>query len=123
MHHVTQGPGFLVIAGTRADAQFFTDCDLNMIDGLAVPEFLENRVREPEHQNVLHGLFAQIMVDAEDLLLVGVASQFAVESVSGSKVMTERLLHNDALEKRAIPMLSKQSRLVQLFSYFAELAR
>ena len=49
----------------------FADGDLDVIDGLAVPEPLEDRVGEPEHQDVLHRLLAQVMVNAEDLLLVG----------------------------------------------------
>ena len=42
-----------------------------MIDVAAVPDRLEDSVGEAERQDVLHRFFAQIVVDAVDLLFVG----------------------------------------------------
>ena len=45
------------------------DGDLHVVDVAVVPDRLEDRVGEPEHEDVLHRLLAQVMVDAEDLAL------------------------------------------------------
>ena len=44
--------------------------NLNVIDIPAIPDRFENRVIEPEHHDVLHRFFAQIMIDAVDLALL-----------------------------------------------------
>ena len=54
-------------------------------------------LREAEHQDVLHRLLAQVMVDAEDLLLVGVAGQLAVQLARRLQVVAERFLDHDPL--------------------------
>ena len=77
LHHVAQRAGLLVITAALADAEFFADGDLHVVHGVAVPELLENRIGKAEHQNVLHRFLAEIMVNAADLLFVGVAGQFA----------------------------------------------
>jgi hypothetical protein len=40
-----------------------------MIDVAPVPDWLENAVAEPKGEDVLDGLFPQVMVDAVDLML------------------------------------------------------
>ncbi len=59
----------VVIAAAQFDAQFLGDGDLNVIHVAPVPDGLEDAVRESKRQNILHGFFAQVMIDAEDLLL------------------------------------------------------
>ena len=44
-------------------------CDLYARDVPAIPEWLKDRVREPEDQQPLDGFFAQVVVDAEDVRL------------------------------------------------------
>ena len=41
--------------------------DLHVVDVAAVPDRLEDPVAEPEDEQVLDGLLAQVVVDAEDL--------------------------------------------------------
>ena len=43
-------------------------CDLNVIDVLPVPQRLEDAVGKTKDQQVLHRLFAEIMIDAINLL-------------------------------------------------------
>jgi hypothetical protein len=63
-----QGARLLVIAPALLHADAFGRRDLNVIDVPAVPDRLEHPVAEPKHQDVLHGFFAQVMVDPVDLL-------------------------------------------------------
>ena len=44
--------------------------DLDVVDVVAVPDRLEQPVGEAEREHVLDGLLAQVVVDAEDLVLV-----------------------------------------------------
>ena len=54
------------------------------------------RVREPERQQVLHRLLAEVVVDAVDLPLVEDAEDRAVEGARGLEVVAERLLDHHA---------------------------
>ena len=56
-----------------ADSDLLGHGDLKMINSVTIPELFENRVGEPEHQNILYCFFSQIMVDAEHLVLPCVA--------------------------------------------------
>ena len=78
LDHVADGASFLVVTTAAADAKFFGDGDLDVIDRLAVPELFEDGVRKTEHQNVLNGFLAEVMVDAEDLFFVGVTREVRV---------------------------------------------
>ena len=56
-------PARFVIAAARLHAERFGGGDLDMIDVAAIPERLEDRVRETQHHDVLRGLFAEEMID------------------------------------------------------------
>ncbi len=63
-------PAPVVVAGAAADADVLGHGDLHMVDEIAVPQRFDQRVGEAEHQQVLDGFLAQIVIDAEDLLFV-----------------------------------------------------
>ena len=62
-------PGLFVEGASLLDAERLGDSDLHARDGVAVPDALEDGVAETEHQQVLHRLLAEVVVDAEDPLL------------------------------------------------------
>ena len=66
-HHVAQRAGGIVEPAAMLDADGLRDRDLHVIDVIAVPQRLEDRIREAQDHDVLHGLFAEIMVDPVDL--------------------------------------------------------
>ena len=70
LHHVAQRAGLLVVAGARADAFFLGDRDLHVVDVLLIEQRLEDAVREAQHQDVLDGFLAEVVVDPVDLPLV-----------------------------------------------------
>ena len=70
LHHVAQRAGLLVVAGARADAFLFGHRDLDVVDVLLVEQRLEDAVGEPQDQDVLDGLLAEVVIDAVDLALV-----------------------------------------------------
>ena len=69
---------------------------MDLVDGFPVPNALVNRVDEPEYEDVLHRLLAQIVVDAKDLLFVEDFMQHLVELARRIEIGPERLLDEDA---------------------------
>jgi hypothetical protein len=85
---------------------FWGDVDLG--DVVAVPYRLEDRVGQPENQQVLHGLLGQVVIDAEDLLLGEVLLQGRVQLQRRLQVAAEGFLHHDA--RPAAPFLAGDAR-------------
>ncbi len=92
LDQVTQRTGVVVVAGAGADAEILRHGDLNVVDVVAVPKRLEHAVGEPERQHVLHRLLAEIVVDAEDLVLLEDREHAPVELASLLERGTEGLL-------------------------------
>ena len=78
-HHVTQRAGGIIKSSPRPDAKRLRDGDLHMINVVAIPQRLEDAVAEPKDHDVLHRLLAEIMVDAEYLLLRHGGEEQAIE--------------------------------------------
>ena len=95
-HHVAQRAGRIVIAAAASDGERFRDRDLHVVDVIAIPDRLEQSVGEAQHQDVLHRLLAEIMVDAENLILLENAEKLLIERPRGSEIGAERLLDDDA---------------------------
>ena len=76
---VAQGAGLLVEGPAGAHPDVFGDRDLDVVHEVLVPDRLEDPVRKPEGENVLDGLFPQIVVDAVDLVLVEVTLKLRVQ--------------------------------------------
>jgi hypothetical protein len=92
LHHVAHHTGFFIKAGALADADVFGHRDLHVVDVVAVPDRLEAGVGETHHQQVLHRLLAEEVVDAVGLVLVEHLQNPAVERARRLRVGAERLL-------------------------------
>ena len=90
--HVAQRAGVVVIAAAQLDAEGLGHGDLHVVDIAAVPDRLEDAVGEAEHQDILDGFFAEVMVDAVDLLLVACAESSRLSSRARGQVAAERFL-------------------------------
>ena len=66
---VLRDAGLLEELAAPLDADLLGDGDLHVVDVLAVPERLEEAVREAEDEEVLDRLLAEVVIDAEDLRL------------------------------------------------------
>ncbi len=64
LHHVAKRARRVVVAGAAFDAQGLGDGDLHVIDVTGVPQRLEQSIGEAQRHQILHGLFAEIMIDA-----------------------------------------------------------
>ncbi len=98
LHHVAQRSGAVVVHRARAQPFLLGDGDLDVVDAAVVPEVLEDAVGEPQHHQVLHGLLAEIVVDAEDLALVEILAHRADDTQRAVQVVADRLLDHDSSE-------------------------
>ncbi len=71
-----------------------------MVDMRAVPQRLEQRVGEAQHHQVLHRLFAEIVVDAIDLPLGEHLADRLVDRARRSKVLAQRLFQHQPRHRR-----------------------
>lgn len=60
---------------------------------MTVPCRIEELIAEPQDQDVLDHLLAEVVVDAEDLLLLPVGVQSLLEVPGALKILAERLLN------------------------------
>ena len=89
-------PACLVVRRASLDPQLLRDRDLHALDMVAIPQRLEHRVREAENEQILNGLFAEVVVDAIDLRLVEVLVDELVQRLGRLQIATERLLDDEA---------------------------
>ena len=96
LEHVTGGADGVVEGGPGADADVLGHGDLHRVDVLGVPQRLEQVVREPQRQDVLDRLLAQVVVDPEHVLAGEDVVDQVVERLGRGQVVAERLLHHHA---------------------------
>ena len=94
MKHVAEDARGVVVGGAAFDGDLFGDGDLHVVDVIAVPDRLEDGVGEAQNQKVLHCLFAEVMVDAIDLVLGELAVDRLVQSLGAGLVGAEGFFHN-----------------------------
>ena len=78
-HHVAQRAGRFVEFAAALHADDLGHRDLDMVDAVAVPDWLEHAVGKAQRHDVLHGLLAEEMIDAVDLLFREHCEQLPVE--------------------------------------------
>ena len=121
LHHVAQRARAFVITGAPFHAERLRRRDLDMIDVTPVPDRLEDRVRETEHQNVLSGFFPEEMIDPVSLVLGKRRSHDCVQLPRRREIGAERFLHDHS--RPAAVARFVQSRVLQIFQDRFELIR
>ena len=101
LNDVSDRPGLVVELAAALNPETFGHGDLDAVDVVAVPDRLEERVREPEEEQVLDGLLAQVVVDAKDRGLREDPVERGVQGSRARQVVPERLLDHDASALRA----------------------
>ena len=123
-NHVAQRAGHLVELAARFDAHRLGGGDLHVIDAVAIPDRLEQAVGEAERHDALHGVLAEEVVDAEDLVLVQRAQDVGIEIARRLHAVAERLLDHDATPERrlaaGVGALLGELRLAELVDDGAE---
>jgi len=96
LDHVTDEAGLVVVPSSAFHTNGFRDGNLDMIDIVLVPDRLQHAISKTEHQHILHCLFAQIVIDAVDLVFVEMHLNGAIEQAGGIEIMTKGLFDNHA---------------------------
>ena len=96
LEDVAQDANGIVEAAAVLDPDRLGGGDLDVIDVVAIPDRLEDAIGEAQDQHVLDGLFAEVVVDAVDLVLAEVPVQGGVELARRFQVAAERLFDDDA---------------------------
>ena len=92
---VAQRADRVVEVAAVLDAEVLRHRDLDTLDVLPVPDRLEDRVREPQVEDLLEAHLPEVVVDAEELRLVDVLVELVGERARGLEVVAERLLDDD----------------------------
>ena len=90
-HHIAQGAGLFVERCAVFDSHRFSRGDLDIVDVIPVPHRFEERVAEAEDKDVLHCLFAKIVVNPVDGFLVEYATNNIIQRVRRFQVPPEGL--------------------------------
>lgn len=96
LDHVAESAGFLVVAAAAFDADRLGGGDLDVVDVLAVPERLEERIAEAEGENVLDGFLAEVVIDAVELVFGEVLVELIFEFAGAGLVVAEGLFDDEA---------------------------
>gem|GEM_PF-3463317 len=91
LHDVANRSDLVVERSTTFDAKSLGHGDRHGLHVVAVPDRLEHRVGEAEDHQVLHGLFAQEVVDTKDLAFIEMLVQRFVQLLGRSEITPERL--------------------------------
>ena len=92
---VAQRADGVVEVAAAVDAEALGHRDLHGLDVVAAPQRLEDRVGEPQVQDLLQAHLPEVVVDAEQLRLVDVLVQLGGQRRGGLLVVPERLLDQD----------------------------
>jgi len=101
LNYVADSSRLIIKSAAPLDTEIFGHRDLHTLDMVAIPERFQKRISKAEKEHVVHRPFSQVMVDAEDRLLVESAQQGAVERLRREEIVTERFFNDDASTVRA----------------------
>jgi hypothetical protein len=93
---VADGSGLVVETATVGDAEVLGHSDLDAFNVGMAPAGLDERVGVAEVEEVLDGLLAEVVVDAEDGALREDGMEGAVEDLGGGAVVAEGFFDNHA---------------------------
>src|SRR6478672_8368173 len=123
-NHVAQRTGRLVKPAAVFHANRLGRGDLHVIDPIAIPDWFEQSVGEPERHDALNCVLPQKVVDAEYLVLVQRTQDAGIQGARRFEAMPERLLdHHAAPEARfaiLVLFLISEFRFGELLHYGAK---
>ena len=96
LDHIAEGSCGFVERPAAFDADGLSRRDLDVVDVISIPHVLKNAVGEAEDEDVLHRLLAQVVVDAEDLVLIEHLVHVVVQLARALEVVAEGLFDDGA---------------------------
>ena len=99
---ITGGSDAVVITSPTSDANILCHGDLDVRNVMVIPNRLEDLVGEPERHDVLDGLFAQVVVNAEYRFWAEGAADDLVEIAGTFQIVSEGFLNDDSAPVRGV---------------------
>ena len=106
LQHVSKCARLIVVTTTIADAKRFGRSNLNVVNIIPIPKRLEYRVRKSSHQQILHRLFPEIVIDSIDVVFVKMSLPRKVKLTCRLNVVTEWLFNHQSSERTFAPVQS-----------------
>src|ERR1700688_1971498 len=111
LHHVAQRARIVIVRRASADALGLGNRNLHVIDKARGPDWLEDRVGEAEHHQILDGFLAQVMIDSKNLTLVEMPRELAVDLRRTREIVADWFFHDDPRKRTPSLMRMDQSGL------------
>src|SRR6185312_13643312 len=96
LYHVAKRAGFLVVCSATFDADRLGRRDLHVVYIAAIPERFKDSIAEPERQDILNRLLAEVVIDAIDVFFRENFVSLLVQFVRACQIVPKRLLDNNA---------------------------
>src|SRR5579884_3306956 len=111
LHHIAQCTSRLVVSPPPIDADCFGRGDLNIVYVPPVPDRLEQAVGKTENEYVLNCLLAEVVIDAEYLILAEYLEQIRIQLLGAGEVAPKRLLDDNPGPRRLLLIRRDQTCL------------
>ena len=121
LDHVPQHTRRVVVVAPILRPDRLRHLDLDVVDVSTIPDGLEEAIGEAKDHDVLHGLLAEVMIDAIDLVLPQHTCDLGIEGTCGVEVAPERLLDDHPSPHAGI--FAHQTRGAEVAHDLAEEAR
>ena len=95
LYHVPEDSRFVKVGRARSHTFRFGSVDLDGFDIPMVPNRIKKGVCKPEHQDVLNGLFGEVVVVSINAQLVEIGREFPVEVHGRGIIGAEGFFDND----------------------------
>src|SRR5690625_774991 len=96
LNHISERARLIVVPASVLYIYCFGDRYLDIVDVISIPEGFKDSIRKPEGENILHRLFAQVVVDPKNLTLFKVSRQVIIKSSCTFKVPAKRLFNHES---------------------------
>ena len=91
LHHIAQLTHPVVVGPTPLDPHLFCNGDLNMINATLIPLGIDKAIGKSQYQKVLDRLFAQVVIDSLDILLIEKLSECFIDLSRRIEALANRL--------------------------------
>ena len=96
LHHVAQRARAVVKLAALFHTQLLGNGNLHGLHEIAVPHGFEENIAETQRQHVLQAFFAQIMVDAVNLLLLEILRHIGIDLLRRGQIGAQRFFQHNA---------------------------
>src|SRR5271157_562433 len=96
LDHVADGAGLVIEGAPALDSEILCHRDLHALDMLAIPERIQERIREAKEHYIVDRPLPEIVVDAEDRRLVEGSQKDSIEPPRRGQVRSEGLFDDNA---------------------------